>query len=125
MTFSEDDNVIDALSTDRANQSLDVGILPRRPRCGHDFLDTHIVDPALEPITIDLVSIANHVLGCGVQGKGLDDLKSSPLGIGMLGDVEVDDSPAVMRENNQNKQNPECCCGNHIGDQLTALHSGA
>jgi hypothetical protein len=39
--FVDDDHVIEALAADRSNQTLDMGVLPRRARCGPDRLDAH------------------------------------------------------------------------------------
>ena len=37
--FMQDDDVVQALAANRADQALDIGILPRRLRSGEDFAD--------------------------------------------------------------------------------------
>ncbi len=44
VTLTEDDDVIEALAAHRANDALDVGVLPRRARCRNDLLDSHHLD---------------------------------------------------------------------------------
>ena len=39
VTLIEDDNVIEAFATDRADDAFDIGVLPRRSRRGDDLLD--------------------------------------------------------------------------------------
>ena len=41
---TEDDHVIEALTSDRANDALHVGVLPRRSRRGQDLVDLHRAD---------------------------------------------------------------------------------
>jgi hypothetical protein len=40
MMLIEDDDVIEALAAHRANDALDVGVLPRRARRSNNLLDT-------------------------------------------------------------------------------------
>ena len=58
MLLVEDDHVIEALSSDRADQSLDVWILPRTRGRANDFGDAHASQSALEDVAVDAVSIA-------------------------------------------------------------------
>jgi hypothetical protein len=39
--------------------------------------------------------------------RGLDELLSGPSGGGVLGDVEVDDPPAMVSEHDENEEDPE------------------
>ena len=48
MTLVEDDNVIEAFASDRADDALSIRILPRRTRCGDDFVDPHSFDALAE-----------------------------------------------------------------------------
>jgi len=57
-----------------------------------------VVDAVLEDVAIDSVPVSEQVFRRGVPGKGLEDLQSSPLGGGIGGDIEIQDSPAVMAE---------------------------
>src|SRR3977135_3520538 len=44
----EDDDVIETFAADRADDSLDIGVLPRRSRRGDDLLDRHRGGPIAE-----------------------------------------------------------------------------
>ena len=52
-------------------------------------------------VAVDLVAIAHEVGRCGVVRERVYDLLSGPRGGGMLGDVEVDDPPPMVGEDNQ------------------------
>lgn len=48
VTLIEDDDMIEAFATDRADDAFDVGVLPRRSRRGDDLLDGHRLDTVAE-----------------------------------------------------------------------------
>ena len=48
MALIDDDQVIQAIPPDRADQVLDVRVLPRRARCRRSIPDAHGVQPLLE-----------------------------------------------------------------------------
>src|ERR1700687_681569 len=52
VTLTEDDDVIEALAAHRANDALDVGVLPRRARRRNDLLDSHHLKAIAERLTI-------------------------------------------------------------------------
>jgi hypothetical protein len=52
VTLIEDDDLIETFAADRANDALDIGILPRRSRCSDDRLDRHRLDTITEGLTI-------------------------------------------------------------------------
>ena len=54
----EYDDVIEALAPDRADQALDIGILPGRARGGKYFLDGKAPHPTTEFSSIDAVAVA-------------------------------------------------------------------
>ena len=103
--------VIQALSTEGSDKALRMGILPRGLGRGEDFLDAHAFDSSMEYFTVDAVTVADHVLGRRVLGKCLDDLLSSPDRTWEFGDVEVKDTPTVVREDEEDIQNAEGCRG--------------
>ena len=47
-----DDDVIETFAADRANDALDIGVLPRRSRRGDDLLDSHRLNTIAEGLTI-------------------------------------------------------------------------
>src|SRR5512143_3937337 len=48
VTLIEDDDVIEAFATDRADDALDVGILPWRSRRSDDLIDSHRLEAIAE-----------------------------------------------------------------------------
>src|SRR6516164_10501542 len=61
-----------------------------------DFVDPHAVHSVSEGLAIDVVAIAEEVGWRGVVREGVHDLLGCPRHGGMLGDVEVDDAPAMV-----------------------------
>jgi hypothetical protein len=58
MRFVHNDDVIETLSSDRADRALDVRILPGTGRRGDDFSDAHAREAALKPGAVDVVPIS-------------------------------------------------------------------
>ena len=58
MVCAEDNDVVQALSTNGAVESFRIRVLPGTIRRGEDFFDTHILDPPSKPIAIDPVPVA-------------------------------------------------------------------
>ena len=67
----EHDDVIEALATNGCNHSLDVGSLPKRAWCRHNFADAHISHLLLELTAEDGIAVAQQVAGTLGKGKGL------------------------------------------------------
>ena len=57
--------------------------------------------------TIDSVAIAQQISWGGVGGEGLHDLVCGPGGGGMLGHIEMEDAPAAMSEDHEDKEHTE------------------
>jgi hypothetical protein len=69
VTLIEDDDVIEAFAADRADDALDIGVLPWRSRCSDDLLDCHRLDTIAEGLTIRRVAVAQQKARRGVQGR--------------------------------------------------------
>src|SRR3977135_1050097 len=78
VTLIEDDDVIETFAADRADDALDIGILPWRSRRGDDLLDRHRLDTIAEGLPIRSVSISQQKARRGVPGEGLGDLARQP-----------------------------------------------
>jgi hypothetical protein len=100
----KDNDVVQALSTERPDNPFGVGILPRTPRCGDDLFNIEAAHTPTELLAVDAIAIANQVFGRGIEGKGLDHLLRGPLRRRMCSDVEVDNAPTFMGEDDQDKQ---------------------
>ena len=101
MAFAKNDHMVEAFSANGTDQSLDVRILPRRVRGTDDFLDAQVLDAILEPLAVDAIAVTVQVSWRLIERKCLGDLPSRPFGGGMSGDVEVNDAPPVMAENDE------------------------
>ena len=71
MTLVQDDNAIEAVAADGADQAFDIGILPGRARGGEHLFDTEAVHTATEPGVIDVIAIAQEISRGLVPGKCL------------------------------------------------------
>ncbi len=105
MRFSENDQVIDALASNRPDDSLSVRVLPGGSRSGDDLSYAHSLNSCMEVGSIDRIAVAEEIAGNqGVARKGLDHLLRRPLGTGMRSNVEVNDTPAVVGEYDEAEQ---------------------
>jgi hypothetical protein len=58
-------------------------------------------------LTVDLVAVAEEISRGGLVRAGVHDLLGGPVGGGMLGDVEVDDPPAVVSQHDEDEEDAE------------------
>ncbi len=108
MILAEDDQVVLAFAPDRPDDSLGVGVLPGRLRGADDLLDAQPRQAMTEAIAVDGVPITEQISELGsFCWEGFDDLLGGPCGGGMGGDVEVEDSPAVMGEDHETEEQAE------------------
>src|SRR4029450_8980763 len=100
MTLIDNDQVIQAIPSDRSDQALNVGILPRRPRCRWSIPDPHRVQPVLEDLAKCSGPVANEMPRRPVPRKGLGDLMRKPFCGRMRGHADMDQlSSPVMQDN--------------------------
>src|SRR2546428_1285637 len=105
--FTKDDYVIQTLASDGADEPLREGVLPRAVRRREDFTDAHALHALPEHVTVDRVAIAEEIGRGGVVREGVHDLLGRPGSGGKLGDIEVEDAPAVVGEHDQDEQNAQ------------------
>src|SRR5215472_12638151 len=67
----EHDHMVQALAPKGTNDSLYIRPLPRRSRCGQNFLDAHVCDLPLEFLPEDGVAIAQQVARDLLEGATL------------------------------------------------------
>src|SRR5919112_2851024 len=79
MRLVQDDDVIETLSSDRADHALDQRILPGTRRHGHHLGDAHALHAALEGRAVNPIAVPVKPAGCRVVWKGLNSLLRSPL----------------------------------------------
>src|SRR5713101_463584 len=59
--FIENDDVIETLAADRADDALDIGVLPWGARCGDDLVDPHGPDTIAEALAIRGIPVPQQV----------------------------------------------------------------
>src|SRR5882672_7761920 len=101
--LAEDDDVIQTLTPNGADEALREGVLPRAVRRRQDFTDAHALEALAEHVTVDRVAVAKEVGGGGVVREGVHDLLGRPGRGGMLGDIEVEDAPPVVGERDEDE----------------------
>ena len=99
-----DDNTVEAFSTDRADEPLNIGSLPRRSESGEHFADIQAFDLCPEGGAIDAVAVPEQVPRHPVPRKRLHELRCGPLGGRMLRDIEMNDASAIMSQNKKHVQ---------------------
>ena len=104
MSLVEEDDVIQQFSAKATDYALNIGVLPRRSRCGDDFVDAQARQPSLNPITINAIAVSQQILRGRIERKRFYNLLGCPLCDRMFRHIEVDDSPAVVRQHDKNEQ---------------------
>src|SRR5262245_39272112 len=107
MILIEDGQMIETFSADTSNYSFFVRILKRRMGRGDHFVNLHPFYPASKLRSIDRISIPEQISRRGVIGKCFDDLLCGPLGCRIRGHIEMNDLPAIVKEDNEAVQNAE------------------
>jgi hypothetical protein len=99
MPLLEDDDVVQTLAADRADDAFDVGILPGRARCGADGCETEGLDRPTERRVEGRVAVVEDEPRVRVVGKGLAELLSGLCARWVLRHIDMQDaSPAVGQD---------------------------
>ena len=107
MCLVQDDEVIEALATNRADQALGVSVLPRGARCRQHFLDSQIGDSRANDIAVDPVAISNKESRCFIEGKGFGKLLRRPPACRICRCIEVYDAAPIETEDDEAVEDPE------------------
>lgn len=101
--FVEHDHVVEALATSGSHESLDEGILPRRPRRREHFLNPH--RRCRGPQRIErMIAIVNQESRRLVPRKGLAQLLGRPCRCRLRGDRDVPNASPIVGEAHQDEQ---------------------
>jgi len=118
------DHVIETLTANGSNHSLDTGSLPRRARCRQNFADAHISHLFSELVAEDSIAVAQQIARELGEGKCFPQLLSRPLRGRVGGNVKVQNATAVMGQNQENVKNLKADRGHREeinGDQLLRM----
>lgn len=102
--FSQNDDMIHTLTTERTDYTLADSVHLRRFPCGDDLLDIHRADSPVEFPLKSRIAIVNKKSRCGIIGKSVAELYGRPF---RPGDVEMYDSPTRMLDEYQHMQRLE------------------
>ena len=95
MSLAKDDEVIEALTSDRSDQSFSEAILPRRSRRNGLVPDAHSTNAALSDRAIDAIVISDEVTWRLIPRECLSELACNPI-CGRVGcDVNPDQFSAA------------------------------
>jgi hypothetical protein len=121
MSFAQDEDVVQTLPADRADEPLGEGILPRAVRGGEELIDPHALNTLPKRRPVDAVAIAEEIGRCAVIGESVHDLLGGPVGGRVLGHVEVDDASAMVNQHDENEEDAQARSGDREeieGDQI-------
>src|SRR3954468_23338381 len=91
MTLSEHDHMIKTLASDRADQTFDIAVLPRRSRRCRSVANAHRSNAARKCLAVDAVPVADEILWRALPTTCLADL---PVGSRVRSDAEPQDAPS-------------------------------
>ena len=83
MRFARNDQMINALASDRPNQPFGISVLPWRRRRDWLVSDAHGPQPPPDDRAESAISVADEIAGRFVPGESLGDLTRDPLRGGM------------------------------------------
>jgi len=112
MAFTQNEDMVQTLPPDRADEPLREGILPRAVGRREDFADPHALDASPKRLPVDAVAIAEEVGRRGVVRERVDELLGGPGGGGMLGHVEVEDAAALVGQHDEDEEDVQVSGGN-------------
>src|SRR5260370_32706095 len=78
VSLAEDDNMIEAFPSDRANQAFSMFILPWRSGRGWSVANAHGAKSPFEYLAVDAVAVADDITRRGLPAAGLGKLMGNP-----------------------------------------------
>src|SRR5262249_14902429 len=107
MPFAEDDDVIEAFPSNRADDALCEGILPGCSWGDEDLVDPHAFHASCENVAVDGVAITEQVLGCRLFREGFDKLLGGPRGGRVAAHIDVEEFSASMPKDHEPEEQAE------------------
>ena len=91
----------------RADYTLDVCLLPGRPRRAEDLLDVHDGNLLTKGLAVNAVAITQQILRCGFERESFQNLSRRPFRSRMCGHVKVHEPAAIMLDHDKDEKNLE------------------
>ena len=101
MHIAQDNDVVQALTSDRSDQPFGKAILPGRGWCGRLVPDAHGAQPACDDGTIDAIPVADHVARSFIPRECFRDLARNPFRGRMWCDVDPDQLSAIQPDDDE------------------------
>ncbi len=103
----EDDDMIEALSTDRPDEPFNARILPGRAGRRWAVPDPHRSKPFAEKFAIGSIAVSNEISGRRVPRKCFRDLVGDPLGGRVCRDTDMSEPAAAVSRYYEAEQDPK------------------
>src|SRR4051794_18176468 len=107
MPLAEYNHMIEALTSDRADQTFGIAVLPRRARRCRSVANAHGSNTPGKCFSIDTVPITNEISRDRIPAAGRGDLPSYPFGHWVGRDAQPENSSTAMSKNEQSVQQPK------------------
>ena len=107
MTLAEHDHMIQHLSPQGSDESLNEGILPRTAIGSPDFLYATAVQKRSYAVAVDAVIVPEKILGLPAKGHRFTQLLDDPIHVGMSCHREVHDLTSAVIKDKENIQRGE------------------
>ena len=99
--FIDDDQVVETLAPQGADNSLGQGIRTRSPDRGEESFRAERARPRCEVRPISTIAIPDEIFRCPAPGRGLEKLTSDPTGRRMSRHMEVHEFAPAMSEEDE------------------------
>ena len=104
MSVVQDDDVVECISANSADDPLAVGVLPGTLGCNFNLFDIEVLNPVPQYATVDRVPIPQQVARRGIPGKGFHDLLGCSLRCRVFSHIEMHDTPLLVDQNDEYEQ---------------------
>jgi hypothetical protein len=107
MPLVEHDDVIEAFPSNRPDDALGEGILPRGARGDEDLAHPQAFHPPCEHVAVEGIPIAEQVRGRRLFREALDQLVGGPGGVGWSVTLTMDEFSTVMSKDQEPEEQTE------------------
>ena len=94
--LSKENDMVEYLSPDRANQPFSIGVLPWRSRCRWSVRNAHRAKPPDECFAIGAIAITHDIIRRSLPAASLRQLSSSPFGRRVCRHPQPHDSTSMV-----------------------------
>ncbi len=105
----EDEDMVETLAPNGADQPFDISILPGRTSSREDFVDAHGARCCAKQLAVAGIAVAQKESRRCIPGKGMPKLLRRPLGRVMGSGAEMHNPATIMGEDDEDKEQLECC----------------